>query len=55
MIFEWENEEARLLKFMKIPPRKKMEWLYQMNEFIGKVSSKRQTKIRLKLRKTRCG
>jgi len=50
MNFQWETEEERLLKFMKIPPKKKLEWLYQMNEFIHKFSSKRQEKIRQKIR-----
>jgi len=51
MIFKWENEEERLLRFMKIPPKKKLEWLRQMNEFIVKCSSKRSKLIRWKLRK----
>ena len=51
MIFEWETERERLLRFIKIPPKKKLEWLHQMNEFIVKASSKRDKLIRLKLRK----
>lgn len=51
MIFKWEKEEERLLRFMKIPPKKKLEWLRQMNEFIVKCSSKRTKLIRWKLRK----
>lgn len=50
MIFKWESEEERLLKFMKIPPKKKLEWLRQINEFIVKYSSKRNRSIRRKLR-----
>lgn len=50
MIFEWESEEERLLRLMKIPPKKKLEWLRQMNEFIVKYSSKRNKLIRRKLR-----
>jgi hypothetical protein len=50
MIFKWESEEERLLKFMKIPPKKKLEWLRQTNEFIVKYSSKRNRSIRRKLR-----
>jgi hypothetical protein len=50
MISKWETERERFLKFMKIPAKKKLEWLYQMNEFIHKASSKRQRKIRRKLR-----
>lgn len=50
MIFKWESEEERLLRFMKIPPKKKLEWLRQINEFIAKCSSKRSRSIRWKLR-----
>lgn len=39
-MFKWETEEGRLLKFMRIPPKKKMEWLREMNEFIAKVTKK---------------
>ncbi len=51
MIFEWESDEARLSRYMKIPAKKKLEWLYQMNEFVNKFSSKKQQKIRQRLRK----
>lgn len=50
MSFEWETEEERLLRFMKIPPKKKLEWLRQMYEFTVKCSSKRTMQIRRKLR-----
>jgi hypothetical protein len=50
MIFEWESEDQRILRFMKIPPKKKLEWLYQMNEFTTKFSPKHTLKIRKKLR-----
>lgn len=50
MIFRWESERERLLKFMKIPAKKKLEWLRQMNEFTAKFSSKRTLAIRQKLR-----
>ncbi len=52
MIFKWESEEERILKTMMIPPRKKLEWLYQMNKFVNKFSSKRQKKLYQKLRET---
>ena len=53
MIFQWENQEERLLKFMKISPKKKMEWLNQMHEFLGKALSKRQKAIYRTLRERR--
>lgn len=51
MIFKWEKEEERLLKFMRIPPKKKLEWLFQMNEFLHRFSSKKQERIRQELRR----
>ncbi|MFH1441070.1 MAG: hypothetical protein ABIH18_03385 [Candidatus Omnitrophota bacterium] len=51
MILKWETQEERLLKFMKISPKRKMEWLRQMNEFMVKSSSKQIKSIRWKLRK----
>jgi len=51
MIFRWENEEERLSKFMRISPKKKLEWLLQINEFLHKFSSKKKERIRQKLRK----
>ena len=50
MIFKWESEEARLLRFMKIPPKKKLEWLQQMHEFTLKFLSKERKKNFWKLR-----
>ena len=50
MIFKWEKDTDRLLRYMKIPPKKKLEWLRQMHEFIVKSSSKRDKLIRWKLR-----
>lgn len=53
MIFKWESDEKRLLRLMKIPAKKKLEWLYQMNVFVNKFSSEKQKKLRQSLRKTR--
>ena len=50
MIFKWESEEERLLRYMRMPPKKKLEWLRQMQVFTAKFSSKRTAKIRRKLR-----
>lgn len=51
MILKWETREERLLKFIKISPKRKMEWLRQMNEFMVKTSSEEVKSIRWKLRK----
>ena len=51
MIFRWESENERLLRFMKITPKKKLEWLRQMNEFIAKYSPKRSKAIKERIRR----
>lgn len=50
MIFKWESEEEKLKRYMKIPPKAKMEWLYEINEFLSKTSDKSLRKIRHKMR-----
>lgn len=52
MKFGWESEEERLKRFMKIPPKKKLEWLRQMNELARSLPKSNQ-KIRWELRKSR--
>jgi len=51
--FDWENERAKLLFYMQIPAKKKLEWLRQMHEFTVKTSSKRMLALRWKLRESR--
>lgn len=53
MIFRWESENERLRRFMSIPPKKKMEWLRQMREFMRKVSTDKQKEVYWKLRASR--
>ena len=53
MTFQWESSKERLLRFMKIPAQQKMEWLYQMHEFMLRTSNRRLKAIRLELRKKR--
>ena len=50
MIFKWETEKERLLRLMKISPKKKLEWLREMHEFVSKFTSKNNKTIRQKLR-----
>jgi hypothetical protein len=33
MNFQWEKDETKLLRSMKVPAQKKLEWLYAMHEF----------------------
>ena len=53
MIFKWESQKERLSRWMKISPRRKLEWLREMQEFNAKYSSKNLKNIRLKLRELR--
>ena len=50
MIFKWETEDERIIRFMSISPEKKLERLYRINKFLNKFSSKRTRKIRRELR-----
>lgn len=53
MIFKWESEEERLRRFMRIPAKKKLEWLYEMHEFLRSVATKRQKAIFQRVRESR--
>ncbi len=53
MNFQWESEEERLLRSMRIPAKKKLEWLGQMHKFMRQAYSKRQRAIFWKLRECR--
>lgn len=50
MVYKWETEDERALRFMKIPVKKKLEWLYEMNKFLDKFSSAKIRRIRRKLK-----
>lgn len=51
MIFKWETEDERIFRFMSIPVKKKLAWLYEINKFLIKFSSGKTREIRRKLRK----
>jgi len=53
MIFKWESEKQRLSKFMGISPKKKLEWLQQMHDFLFKALTKKQRRNFYKLREYR--
>ena len=53
MNFEWETEQEKLLRYMKISPKKKLEWLYEMHQLIRKAWTKKQKKDFFRLRETR--
>ncbi|NQT89990.1 MAG: hypothetical protein HQ558_01910 [Candidatus Omnitrophica bacterium] len=53
MKFGWETEEEKLLRCLKISPKKRLEWLQKMHEFTVKTSSKHMLARRWKLREAR--
>jgi len=56
MIFKWESQEERLLRFMGIAPKKKLEWLCKMHDFLRKrmtSMAKKRRYIYYRLRETR--
>jgi hypothetical protein len=48
--FDWEPDDEKLLRYLKIPPKKKLEWLQKMHEFTVRSSSKHMLKLRWRLR-----
>ncbi|MCX5699791.1 MAG: hypothetical protein NTX01_08895 [Candidatus Omnitrophica bacterium] len=50
MTSKWETEDERALRFMSIPVKKKLTWLYEMNKFLNNFSSGKTRKIRQNLR-----
>lgn len=53
MIFKWESDKQRLSRFMVISPKKKLEWLQQMHNFISKALTKKQRHTYYRLREDR--
>lgn len=53
MIFKWESEKERRLRFISVTPKKKLEWLRQMQSFLAKAMTKKQRHIYHKLRESR--
>ena len=50
---KWKNQEEKIRYYMSIPPKEKMEWLRQVQEFISSVSTKNQKVFLRKLREDR--
>ena len=51
--FGWGNDEERLRRWVKLSPKKKLEWLYQAHTLMRKVLTKKQRETFWKLRQTR--
>lgn len=50
MNFGWESEDEKLSRYMKIPAKKKLEWLQAMHEFTLVMASPERKKMFWKLR-----
>ena len=53
MKFQWESDEERRRRFMKISPLKKLIWLQKMNELAEKNSPRKRRFFRQHLRGTK--
>lgn len=53
MDLKWESQEEKLRYYMSISPKKKLEWLRQMQIFLAKAMTKKQRHIYHKLRESR--
>lgn len=50
MNFGWESEESKMLRYMKISPKKKLELLQKMHDFFVAAATPKRRKIFWKLR-----
>ena len=48
--FGWEIHETRVRRAMTIPAKRKLEWLYDINEFFRKYAPKQSKIARRRLR-----
>ena len=52
MSFGEETDKERILRYMKVPAKKKLEWLCQMHKLISMLPKEKRSLIR-KLRDSR--
>jgi len=45
MNFGWESDEEKILRYMKISPKKKLEWLQAMHDFLLVTATPKRRKI----------
>ncbi len=53
MEFGWETQTERLKRHMNIPPKKKLELLYELNRFTKKYAVKSLPKLNKRNKKAR--
>jgi len=46
----WDIDEERLMRYLRIPAIKKLEWLQEMHDFLLATATPRRKKIFWKLR-----
>ena len=51
--FDWGKDEDRLRRWVKLSPKKKLEWLYQAHTLMRKALTKEQREVFWKLRQAR--
>ena len=50
MKFGWESEKEKIRRSMRIPPKKKMEWLQAMHDLLLATADRKRREIFRKLR-----
>jgi hypothetical protein len=48
--FGWESQREKIKRHLRVPSKKKMEWLLQMRKLAEAVSSPRELEMRRRLR-----
>jgi len=50
MNFGWDTDEEKLLRYIKISPKMKLEWLQEMHSFLLTIATPKRRKMFWKLR-----
>jgi len=50
---KWESQEEKIRYYMSISPKKKLEWLQEMHDFLRKALTKKEKRVYYRLRETR--
>ena len=53
MKFRWETEKEKIKKYLAMSTKNKLEWLYDINEFLFKYTRKNIKSARRNLKKSR--
>lgn len=47
---QWETSDEKLLRNMRLSPKQKLEWLWEINQFLFKYSTPKTRRTRQRLR-----